>query len=134
MKVIIIQPPIVQLNTAYPSGAYLSAFFKKQGCSVKWYDMHISLFHALFSEKGITKLFALSEKDAVKKAESALRQNDEATWSNIIAYLSMGEAWAKWIDVIVQILEDGNSISTREMCHRFVFSPDVPRGANRAHV
>ncbi len=29
MKVIIIQPPLVQLNTPYPSGAYLSAFFKK---------------------------------------------------------------------------------------------------------
>ncbi|MBO4404366.1 MAG: radical SAM protein, partial [Treponema sp.] len=129
MNVIIIQPPIVQLNTAYPSGAYLSAFFKKQGCTVKWYDMNIELFHALFCKEGITKLFTLTEKDAVKKAEAALRQNDEATYSNIMAYLSMGEAWAKWIDVIVQILEDGNSFSTRELCHRFVFSPDVPRGA-----
>ena len=129
MNVIIIQPPIVQLNTAYPSGAYLSAFFKKQGCTVKWYDMNIELFHALFCKEGITKLFTLTEKDAVKKAEAALRQNDEATYSNIMAYLSMGEAWVKWIDVIVQILEDGNSFSTRELCHRFVFSPDVPRGA-----
>ena len=29
MKVVIIQPPIVQLNTPYPSGAYLQDFFKK---------------------------------------------------------------------------------------------------------
>ena len=33
MKVIIIQPPLVQLNTPYPSGAYLSAFFKKLATS-----------------------------------------------------------------------------------------------------
>lgn len=29
MKTIIIQPPLVQLNTPYPSGAYLLSFFKK---------------------------------------------------------------------------------------------------------
>lgn len=129
MDVIIIQPPIVQLNTAYPSGAYLSAFFRKQGCNVKWFDLNIALFHKIFSREGLTKLFELSQSAALKKARDALSKNDEATWSNIMAYLSMSPLWCRWIDSIVHILQDGTDISTREICHRFVFSPDVPRGS-----
>ena len=81
MKVVIIQPPIVQLNTPYPSGAYLQDFFKKlksfsnldsqlspaafelakkagyQIDSVEWKDLSIELFHKIFSKEGITQLF-----------------------------------------------------------------------------
>lgn len=129
MNIVVIQPPLVQLNTAYPSGAYLSSFFKNLGHTVKWFDFSIELFHEIFSRKGLTKLFELSENSALEKAQAALKQNDAATYSNIMAYLSMSSAWIEWIDVIVEILKDGTSESTRELCHRFIFSPDVPRGA-----
>lgn len=85
MKVVIIQPPIVQLNTPYPSGAYLQDFFKKlksisqndlkldsqlssqaleiakkagnQIDSVIWKDFSIELFHKIFSKEGLKPLF-----------------------------------------------------------------------------
>ena len=131
MDVIIIQPPLVQLNTPYPSGAYLSAFFKQQGFNVKWYDLSHALFKNIFCREGLSKLFKLSENDALKKARLAYSRGDDASYSNIMAYLSMSGAWCSWIDTIVQILQDGNSVSSRELCHRFVFSPDVPRGSRR---
>jgi len=63
MNVLIIQPPIVQLNTAYPSGAYLSAFFRREEFkdrieSVRWLDLGIELFYAVFSRKGLQRLFS----------------------------------------------------------------------------
>ena len=44
INTIIIQPPLVQLNTPYPSGAYLLSFFKSEyekrdiNGNVKWFD------------------------------------------------------------------------------------------------
>ena len=60
MKVILIQPPLVQLNSPYPSGAYLSSFFKEQGGKTRWLDLSISLFYKIFSSAGLKKLFDLS--------------------------------------------------------------------------
>lgn len=128
MKVIIIQPPLVQLNTAYPSGAYLSSFFKKLGHEVKWYDFSIKLFHKIFSKDGLTKLFNLTQNKALKLAQTARTSGDENTFSNLMSYLSQSQAWINWIDLIVNILTDGTNYSTRELCHRFIFSPDAPRG------
>ena len=54
LNTIIIQPPLVQLNTPYPSGAYLLSFFKdlystnKINGQAKWYDLSTELFHKIF--------------------------------------------------------------------------------------
>lgn len=128
MKVLIIQPPLIQLNTAYPSGAYLYSFFKKLNHQVKWYDLSIELFYKIFSKEGLTKLFSLTESSAIKLADKAKKSGDYNTSSNILSYLSQSQSWINWIDTIVKILTDGTSSSSRELCHRFIFSPDVPRG------
>ena len=65
MNVIIIQPPFVQLNTAYPSGAYLSAFFKKLGHQTTWFDMSNELFLKIFSKEGLSKIFKISQEKAL---------------------------------------------------------------------
>lgn len=128
MNVIIIQPPLVQLNTAYPAGAYLAAFFRREGCNATWYDLSIELFHTLFSSKGLSLLFAKSAGKALACAEQAQERGDDATASNIYRYISQRRRWISWIDAIVAILQDAGTVSGRELCHRFVFSPYAPRG------
>lgn len=129
MNVIIIQPPLVQLNTAYPAGAYLASFFRSMHCDAVWYDLSIELFYELFSRDGLTELFAKSMPRALGIAEKARRQGDEATSSNIYRYISQRSRWISWIDTITAILRDGGSTSGRELCHRFIFSPHAPRGS-----
>ena len=128
MNVIIIQPPLVQLNTAYPAGAYLAAFFRRESCNATWYDLSIELFHTLFSSKGLSLLFAKSAGKALACAEQAQERGDDATASNIYRYISQRRRWISWIDAIVAILQDAGTVSGRELCHRFVFSPYAPRG------
>nr|MCR5219025.1 hypothetical protein [Treponema sp.] len=128
MKILLIQPPLVQLNTAYPSGAYLYSFFKKLGHDVKWYDLSIALFHKIFSKEGLTKLFSLTENKALDLAEKSKAHGDINTYTNILSYLSQSHSWINWIDTIVKILTDGSGSSSRELCHRFIFSPDIPHG------
>lgn len=151
MKVVIIQPPIVQLNTPYPSGAYLQDFFKKlksfsnldsqlspatfelakkagyQIDSVEWKDLSIELFHRIFSKEGISQLFHNTKDKALKMALEAENQGDEITAYNLRRYVLTKDSWINWIDKIVALLVENKS--GRETLHEFVRSAHVPRGS-----
>lgn len=129
MKVIVINPPLVQLNSPYPSGAYLSNFFKKYDNDVIWFDLSIELFYSIFSQSGLEKLFELSEKKALKMAAAAEKNDKLETAYNLWRYVSTKKVWIEWIDFITGILRDGEKgISGREKEHQFLFSPFAPRG------
>lgn len=132
MNVVIIQPPLVQLNTPYPSGAYLQSFFKQQNIQkmsfVKWYDLSNSLFHEIFSKEGLTKLFSLSQQKALSLANKAEIEGDENTAFNLRRYIIEQDKWITWIDSIKAILSENSTMFGRELCHEFIFSPFSPRG------
>ena len=132
MNVLILQPPIAQLNTAYPSGAYLSAFFKSLGHTTKWLDLNIALFYEIFSRAGLTKLFSLCGPNALKLADEAEKRGDDATSFNLRRYVAQKDLWIDWIDFITAILRPGKRESFSsgyENAHRFVFGAHVPRGS-----
>ncbi|MCR4733699.1 MAG: radical SAM protein [Treponema sp.] len=134
MNVIILNSPLVQLNAPYPSGAYLFDFFKSEGAACRWFDLSNQLFYSIFSKEGLTKLFALSEKSALKMADAAESSGDEVTAFNLRRYISCSEQWIEWIDFIVGMLCSGRKdFSERELCHKFLFSPFALRG-NRMEV
>ena len=62
MNAIIIQSPLIQLNAPYPSGAYLSSFFKSQGLFTKWFDFSNEMFYQIFSKEGLSYIFEATEK------------------------------------------------------------------------
>ena len=138
MNVVIVTPPLVQLNCPYPAGGYLKGFFKefvpelkeKGGQAfVKWMDLNIELFHAVFCADGLRRLFDLTGKKVLQLVEEAEKQGDEGTALNLRRYISSKDAWCEWIDFIVEILCDGSkAFSGREKAHQFLFSPFVPRG------
>ena len=125
MNVLILQPPVMQLNTAYPSGAYLSSFFQKNGCTAKWLDLNIELFYSIFSRQGLTKLFDLCSAQALVLAEKAERSGDEGTSFNLRRYISQKDLWINWIDFITAMLR-GQGF---ESAHRLAFGAHVPRGS-----
>ncbi|MCR4743399.1 MAG: radical SAM protein [Treponema sp.] len=125
MQVLIITPPLVQLNSPYPSGAYLSSYFKSQGFQTLWQDLNIKLYYSIFSRQGLTKLFELSQEKALQIAQKAEKDGDQATAFNLRRYISTKESWIKWIDFINQFLCSGGQ---REKEHEFLYSPFAPRG------
>lgn len=128
MNAIIIQPPLVQLNTAYPSGAYLKSFFSTQNLHATWFDLSIELFNQIFCREGLGLLFEKSKNAAIKKSQEAFKNSDEGTGNALLRYVCESERWIEWIDTITAILRDGNLLSGRELCHKFIFSPFAPRG------
>lgn len=125
MNVLTIIPPLVQLNSPYPSGAYLTSFFKSNGHNAHWADFSIELFYEIFSRKGLTRLFELSEQNALKKADKAEQNGDENTAFNIRRYIASKQSWCDWIDFITSVLSGGGA---REKEHQFLYSPFAPRG------
>ena len=103
MNVLILQPPLMQLNTAYPSGAYLASFFRSRkqceaACTVRWRDLNIELFDELFSCRGLERLFSLCSDRALALADSAQREGDDGRAYNLRRYVAERELWCQWID------------------------------------
>ena len=132
MKTIIITPPVVQFNSPYPSGAYLKAFFThaeggaQSSDDVVWHDLNIRLFYEVFSQAGLTRLFELSESNALKLAAEAERKGDDNTAFNLRRYITQKQNWINWIDFITAVLSGGGA---REKEHQFLYSPFAPRGS-----
>ena len=126
MNVLILQPPLLQLNTAYPSGAYLKSFFTSQGHNAKWIDLNNKFFYEIFSPDGLKKLFKLSAEQALKKAEDFEKKGDFISSYNIKKYLSQSTEWISYIKTITDILCCKES--SQEVKHNFLFSPFAPRG------
>ena len=132
MQVVIFQSPLVQLNTPYPSGAYLKSFFSSQDfinfSDVKWFDLSNLLYNNIFSKEGLTKLFELTYETALEKANLAKQNGEEQTEFNLQRYILQKDLWINWIENIKAILSNNEKFSGRELCHEFIFSPFAPRG------
>ncbi|MCO4748223.1 MAG: radical SAM protein, partial [Proteobacteria bacterium] len=74
----LVLPPLTQLNTPYPSTAYLAQFLGSHGVATTQRDLGIELVLRLFSNDGLTRIFdALSTADELPDwAERALALRD----------------------------------------------------------
>ena len=55
--VLLLIPPLTQLNTPYPSTAYLTGFLRSQGICCVQADLGIEMVLRLFSRQGLTRVF-----------------------------------------------------------------------------
>jgi radical SAM superfamily enzyme YgiQ (UPF0313 family) len=62
MRILLVTPPMTQVNTPYPATAYLTSFLRENGYFVEQRDLGIDLFHKLFSRQGLQKFKDIIEK------------------------------------------------------------------------
>jgi radical SAM superfamily enzyme YgiQ (UPF0313 family) len=91
-EVLLLIPPLTQLNTPYPATAYLSGFLKQQNISSRQGDLGLDMVLEIFSRKGLIALFDEIEKGNFKLAPSlwSILQNRKAyeeTVNAVIAFL-----------------------------------------------
>src|SRR4051812_18321038 len=57
MRVLLVTPPMTQLNTPYPATAYLAGFLRRHApeVEVRQADLALGLFLRLFSQQGLTR-------------------------------------------------------------------------------
>ncbi len=61
MKILLITPPMTQLNTPYPATAYLTGFLRQKGYQVVQRDLAIELFLTMLTRQGLKDIFQIIE-------------------------------------------------------------------------
>ncbi len=95
-RVLLLIPPLTQLNTPYPSTAYLTGFLQSRGIAAEQADLGIEMVLRLFSRDELRRLF-----DEVRKHTVALPP--EAT-----AMLAKEQAYLEWIEPVISFLQGRN--------------------------
>ena len=79
MKILLVTPPLTQLNTPYPATCHLVGFLRSQGLAAEQMDLSIELINALFTRQkiclmlGITKeLLAINDTSPFRQAIVAI--------------------------------------------------------------
>ena len=119
MKVLLITPPMTQLNTPYPATAYLTGFLKHQGYAVTQRDLAIDLFLNIFSRTGLENLFDQLEANF----ESV---DDDDLPDSVYNFLANFKQYYQCIDAVVHFLQGKDSSLALRIAKR-TFLPEGPQ-------
>jgi len=118
MKVLLVTPPMTQINTPYPATAYLSGFLKKEGYSVFQRDLGLELFLKLFSKAGLERVLAELEK---KKSNGEALLSSSVRW-----FLKNSTHYLVSVEPVVRFLQGKDSTLSYAIARRG-FLPEGPR-------
>ncbi|SIN68168.1 B12-binding domain-containing radical SAM protein [Algoriphagus halophilus] len=95
-KVLFITPPFTQLNTPYPATAYLKGYLNTLGIPSNQMDLGMEVILALFSKKGLRKVFDLIEQQDLELSDNAAR------------IVRLQANYLQTIDAVISFLQDKN--------------------------
>ncbi|MBD2769765.1 radical SAM protein [Hymenobacter sp. BT664] len=72
-RILLLTPPLTQLNTPYPATAYIKGFLVGRGYAVTQADLGLQLVLRLFSVDGLTQVFAEIEAGSFALSDNAQR-------------------------------------------------------------
>jgi radical SAM superfamily enzyme YgiQ (UPF0313 family) len=121
-EIILIQPPMVQLNGPYPAPYYLAAFLEKRGFKARVLDHSIGLFERIFCRRGLTLIFD-HVRGRAGKAEWTKR-----TRSIVLRFLSEEDRWLAAIGRLTAFLRGQD----REWGHLLSLANGVLPGGPRS--
>jgi hypothetical protein len=116
-KVLSLIPPMTQLNTPYPSTAYLTGFLRSRGVDAVQADLALALVLRLMSRAGLKQL-----------REAALAQPEESRSGSVNFFLDHHARYEQTIDRVIAFLQGRDSTLAHRMSGRG-FLPEGPRFA-----
>ena len=106
-------PPMTQLNTPYPSTAYITGFLRKQGIDAVQADIALGLVLKLFSPEGLDRIAA------------EIEQYDEVT-ERVALFMDQFSRYRATIAPTIRFLQGGDSTLAHRINSR-AFLPEGPR-------
>lgn len=113
LRVLAVIPPMTQLNTPYPSTAYLTGFLRGRGVPAQQADLALALVLALFSREGLAQV-----------RDEILAQPTAATTPRLAAFLESFDRYAATVDATVRFLQGGDAT----LAHRIASRAFLPEG------
>ncbi|PKQ62019.1 radical SAM protein [Labilibaculum filiforme] len=100
----LVTPPFTQLNTPYPSTAYLKGFLNEKNISSFQMDLGIEVILELFSQQGLSELFEIAYAQDRIISENAQR------------IYALREHYLLTINDVVSFLQGKNQTLARQIC------------------
>jgi radical SAM superfamily enzyme YgiQ (UPF0313 family) len=116
-RVLSIIPPMTQLNTPYPSTAYLTGFLRSRGIDAGQEDLALELVLQLFSVQGLQAVY-----DCITDLPARRRS------SRVVAFASRLNRYLATISPTINFLQGRDST----LAHRIVSRTFLPEGARFA--
>ena len=114
-KVLSLIPPMTQLNTPYPSTAYLTGFLRSQGFDAVQEDLALELVLRFFTAAGLADIKA-----------AALVQPEAARSASVNYFLDYFERYERTIEPTIAFLQGRDSTLSHRIASRG-FLPEGPR-------
>ncbi|CAN7217936.1 B12-binding domain-containing radical SAM protein [Rhizobacter sp. LjRoot28] len=118
MRILSVIPPMTQLNTPYPSTAYLTGFLRARGFDAVQEDLALALVLRLFSADGLRE---------VKAAIDAIAE--EARSANVNAFADRFERYLATVGPVMAFLQGRDGTLAHRICSRS-FLPEGSRFAS----
>ena len=114
-RVLSLIPPMTQLNTPYPSTAYLTGFLRSRGIDAAQEDLALALVLRLFCAAGLEALRAC-----------ALQQPEARRSVSLNSFLDQFEAYRGTVEPVIRFLQGGDSTLAYRIAARGLL-PEGPR-------
>jgi len=115
MRVLSLIPPMTQLNTPYPSTAYLTGFLREQGMDAWQHDLALELVLTLFSSAGLSQI----------RAQAISIFKDDRT-ASVNQFLDHFDAYQQTIAPTIAFLQGKDPTLSHRIAGRG-FLPEGPR-------
>jgi radical SAM superfamily enzyme YgiQ (UPF0313 family) len=103
MKILLVTPPLTQLNTPYPATCHLVGFLRSQGLVAEQMDLSIELINALFTRQKLEGIFEIvSTHSKLSKPNRIFLQN--------------ADFYAKTIEPVMRFLGGKDSSLAQRFC------------------
>jgi len=117
MKVLSLIPPMTQLNTPYPSTAYLTGFLRSRSIDAVQEDLALGLVLSFFTPNGLSEIY-----------EQALHVPEENRSASVNFFLDYFDSYKSTITPVIRFLQGRDSTLSHRINTRD-FLPEGPRFA-----
>ncbi len=117
LRVLSVIPPMTQLNTPYPSTAYITGFLRAQGVDAVQEDLALALILALFTSEGLTRVHAVALQRPVNQRSPTVQ-----------GFVEHFDRYAATIAPVIAFLQGRDSTLSHRIAGRG-FLPEGPRFA-----
>ena len=120
-RILLITPPLTQLNTPYPATAYIKGFLVGRGYDVTQADLGLALVLKLFSPDGLRRVFAEIERGDFELSDNARRM------------VRLRRSYLSTIGPVIRFLQNKDTTLAPRICHAR-YLPEAARFDNVADL
>ncbi|PSR57383.1 radical SAM protein [Adhaeribacter arboris] len=113
-KILLITPPLTQLNTPYPATAYIKGFLQQYHYQVTQADFGLELVLKVFSRSGLTRIFNAIEQQSLPLSDNCKRM------------VRLKRFYLATIDPTIRFLQNTDTTLAQQICYNG-FLPEASR-------